>query len=162
MTTNHPHDPYANAVMAALSDLIDPAESWTAYDCDNGEVMLMETVISLDHETTAAGRTGLSLFWSQVRGWEWAYETTPGRNSEPELLTTGALVPDPADIVRAVQTLLSGEDGHKQLPVTGVERPHDGPLNLTPALEKAAAPGDNGDAPELDRETAYALAAYAA
>ncbi|MFI6530498.1 hypothetical protein [Streptomyces uncialis] len=157
----HPHAPYAHAVMAALGDLHDPANSWTAYDSDNGEVMLMETVIRLDDDKTRqTGWTGgLFLFWSQVRGWEWAYETDDGRNSDPEPLITGPLVTDPAHIVRATHTLLSAH-GHKQLPATGRERSHTGPVTLTPALKNATTSSDSYD-PDLDRETAHELAAYA-
>lgn len=156
-----PHDHYANAVMDALGDLIDPADSWTEYASDNGEVMLMEIVINLDLDTArAAGWSrGLLIRWDQTIGWEWAYGSDDdGRCSVPEPLIVGPLVADPADIVRAVQTLLT-EGGDEQLPVKGSEPQPQGDVVLTPELQKARGTGD--DDADLSAEDAAALAVYA-
>jgi hypothetical protein len=160
--STHPHGPYAVAVMDALGDLHDPAESWTAYDSDDGEVMLMEIIISLDlDKARAAGWSrGLLICWDQTRGWEWAYMTHErGRNSQPEPLVVGPLVTDPAGIVRAVRVLLT-EGGDEQLPVEGGERQQPGGVALTPELVKAVGSGEDGDR-DVTPEEAAALALYA-
>ncbi|MFE2600127.1 DUF6292 family protein [Streptomyces sp. NPDC059396] len=159
--TAHPHAPYATAVMTALGRHHDPADSWTAYDSDDGEVMIMEIVITLDRNRTrtAGWERDVFLFWSQIRGWEWAYETPDGRNSEPERLLNGPLVVDPADVARAVRILLAG--GAEQLPAGGTERPHTRPVTLTPELEKALGDGSDDNPGDIDRTDAIALAAYA-
>lgn len=162
MPQQDPHVPYADAVMEALGDLYDPAESWTEYNSDNGEVMMMEIVITLDlDKARAAGWSrGLLVCWDQTRGWEWAYMTHErGRNSDPEPLMLGPLVIDPADVARAVQTLLT-EGGHEQLPVQGAERQATGEAALTPELCKAVGSGEEGDC-DITREEAAALAVYA-
>lgn len=162
MAISDPHQPYIQAVQHTLGALLDPAESWTEYASDNGEVMLMETVIQLNWRLTdAAGWTGdddrVFLFWDQVHGWTWAYSTVPGRNSEPASLLTGPLVPDPVDVARAVQLLLDGESA--QLPVEGTERPHSEPITLTRELTQALGDGTNPG--NIDHDDAVALAAYA-
>lgn len=159
MLKRDPHAPYAEAVMEALGDLHDPADSFYEYASDNGEVMLMEIVITLDPDKArAAGWSrGLLICWDQTTGWEWAYLVGDhGGNSTPEPLIVGSLVTDPADIVRAVQTLLTGASD--ELPIVGSERePH--AASLSPALQKALGSGP-GDA-DLSQEAAAALALYA-
>jgi hypothetical protein len=148
--------------MDALGDLYDPSDSWTAYDSDDGEVMLMEIVITLDPDKArAAGWSrGLLICWDQTRGWEWAYMTHErGRNSNPEPLIVGPLVTDPADIVSAVQTLLT-EGGDEQLPAEGSERQRSGATSLTPELVRAVGSGEDGDR-DIPAEEAAALAVYA-
>ncbi|MFE9296578.1 DUF6292 family protein [Streptomyces niveus] len=161
MTTIDPHRPYIQAVQHTLGDLHDPSESWTEYASDDGEQMLMESVIQLAWGVTdATGWTGdddrVLLLWDQVHGWTWAVATEPGRTSEPEPLITGTLVPDPGDVARAVRNLLDGESG--QLPITGGERPHSDPVTLTPGLE--AAIGTDGQV-GIGPADALALSAYA-
>jgi hypothetical protein len=161
MAISDPHHPYVTAVQDTLGDLHDRGESWTEYASDDGEQMLMETVIQLAWgRTDTAGWTGdddrVLLLWDQVHGWTWAVSTEPGRNSDPEPLVTGTLVPDPGDVARAVRHLLNGERGH--LPITGAERPHSDPVTLTPALEAAIGTADQVG---ISREDALALSAYA-
>lgn len=161
MTRTLPHDHYAAAVRNALGALHDAAESWTAYDSDDGEVMLMEILISFDPDTAreSGWDHGLILLWDQTVGWRWAYGTRErGRNSVPELLLVGPLVADPDDVLQAVRILLTY--GPEQLPAQAAKPQR--PLlhaTLTPELEKALG-GDGGDA-DLTREEAEALAAYA-
>ncbi|MFJ5176698.1 DUF6292 family protein [Streptomyces griseoviridis] len=155
-----PHAPYAEAVMKALGNLHDPANSWTEYNSDDGEVMLMEIVITLDRaRALAAGwARGVLILWNQVTGWGWAYMTDErGGNSNPDDLLLGPLVADPADVARAVQALLT-KDGHEQLPLPAKERP--GPdAPLTPELTQAVGSGGDGDR-DISPEGAAALAKY--
>ncbi|MEV8402594.1 DUF6292 family protein [Streptomyces niveus] len=164
MATTDPHHPYIQAVQHTLGALHDPAESWTEYASDDGERMLMETVIQLNWRLTDdAGWTGeddrVYLFWDQVHGWTWAYSTQPGRNSEPLPLLTGTLVPDPVDVARAVRLLLDGESA--QLPVESNPRPYSDaePIVLTAELTEAV--GDDTNPGNIDHASATAIAAYA-
>ncbi|MEV8396674.1 DUF6292 family protein [Streptomyces niveus] len=166
MATTDPHHPYIRAVQHTLGALHDPAESWTEYASDNGEVMLMETVIQLNWRLTdAAGWTGeddrVYLFWDQVHGWTWSYSTQPGRTSEPMPLLTGPLVPDPVDVARAVRLLLDGESA--QLPVESNPRPYSDaePIALTAELTEAVGDGTDTNSGNIDQADAVALAAYA-
>ncbi|MEV7867465.1 hypothetical protein AB0P17_15490 [Streptomyces sp. NPDC088124] len=158
MKMTDPHHPYFVAVKNGLGDLYDPEQSWAEYASD-GEVMLMEIVIQIapDH-VTAAGWTGLLLFWDQVHGWTWAYQHGDSSTSQPAQLLTGALVADPADVARATHTLLT-PGGPPLLPIPGSARPHDG--HLTPELERAVGQETDEDPGDIDRPDAAALAAYA-
>ncbi|MFD8970528.1 hypothetical protein ACFV0C_37000 [Streptomyces sp. NPDC059568] len=152
----HPHAPYANAVMAALADQYDPADSWTEYANDDGEVMLLEIVINLDPDKAlAAGwNHGIYIYWRQTTGWEWCYGTnSEGSNSYGGELTYG-LVTDPDDIARAVRALLTPGGERLSLPSFGSQRAHDDTTALPAPLQKAM------DGEDIDRETAYALAVY--
>jgi len=151
-----PHDPYANAVMAALSaeGFLNAADSRTEYAEDNGEVMLMEIVIALDTDRAEkAGWThGALLKWSQLRGWEWGPGTDGALLQYVQDLATGP-VPDPADIVRAAHLILAGPSEARTLPVTGAHRP---PAQTIAPLLQAAL--DDGD---IDLDMAQGLSAYA-
>ncbi|MET9973920.1 hypothetical protein ACFYOI_03605 [Streptomyces microflavus] len=153
-----PHDPYANAVMAALSaeGLLDAANSWTAYDCDNGEVMMMETVINLDPDRArAAGYDhGVTLLWNHTRGgWEYGPTQHGGHLQYVADLITGAPVAEPTDLVRAAQILLDPNDNLAALPITGTTRP---PAQTIPPLLQAVL--DEGG---VEEEMARDLSAYA-
>ncbi|MEO3976322.1 hypothetical protein [Streptomyces sp. CAU 1734] len=152
--TDVPHAAYAKAIMTALGNLADP-DSWAEFSSDNGEVMLMEIVITIDPARAAAAgwHHGLILIWDQTMGWEWAYKTAQdGRNSEPRVLVYGPPVIDPVHIRDAVDMLLSS--GGERIP-TG-KGPRQGlTATLTPALIKAMEDGD------IDRQAALDLAVYA-
>ncbi|WP_326677678.1 hypothetical protein [Streptomyces sp. NBC_01237] len=156
--TTLPHDPYAQAVMAALEaeGLLDAAESWTAYDCDNGEVMMMEVVITLDEDRArAAGWThGLVLSWNHAEGgWEWGPQGSGGSRDYVLDLIKGTLTPGPDDIVRAVQLLLDDAPVADRLPIAGTARPP--AQTITPVLQAVL------DKDGVDEELARALSAYA-
>ncbi|MFI8254096.1 DUF6292 family protein [Streptomyces filamentosus] len=163
-----PHDPYANAVMAALAaeGLLDPDESWTEYASDNGVVMLMEATISLDTDRARnAGWThGATLLWTQIDGWSWGPDTaTAGRLQYTEPLITGTVVPAPENVVRAAAILLDGQAGASRLPVSGTARP--AASTVPPAIQ--AALDEDAEAIDTDdyaptSETLRQLAAYVA
>ncbi|MFJ9895258.1 hypothetical protein ACIQPR_18275 [Streptomyces sp. NPDC091280] len=117
-----PHDPYADAVMEALGDRYDPAESWTAYDSDNGEVMLMELVVTLDADRArAAGwHHGLVLHWNQITGWEWMALDRDGRGNNSSPLASPTVC-TPETVTQAVDQVLA-PDGWRSLPTTGRHR----------------------------------------
>ena len=156
-----PHDAYANAVMKALGDLYDPAESWTAYDCDDGEVMLMEIVITLnpDKARTAGYPEGLVLLWDQRHGWTWVYVTEPGRNSEPSPLVGSATCCTPEDVARAALQLLS-PGGSEALPIAG-QQPDTAtmPPDLQEILDELPNVLEPEDCTDIT-DTVRALAAY--
>ncbi|GGJ81961.1 hypothetical protein GCM10011583_11810 [Streptomyces camponoticapitis] len=162
MATTDPHHSYIQAVQHTLGDLHDPAESWTEYASDNGEVMLMETAIRINRHADEEWPEPVFLFWDQVHGWTWAYETEPGRNSDPLPLLTGPLVPDPVDVARAVSHLLNGTADQLPLPNCR-ERPYSDtePIALTPALTEALGDGTDDNPGNIDHTGAVALAAYA-
>lgn len=157
-TPRLPHDPYANAVMAALAaeGLLDPADSWTAYDCDNGEVMMMEIVLTLDEDRArAAGWThGLVLSWNHTyAGWDWGPQRSGGHRDYVLDLIAGTAVPAPADIVRAAQILLDDDPVADRLPITGAGHP---PTQaITPTLQ--AVLNEDG----VDEDLARLLSTYA-
>ncbi|MEV7926465.1 hypothetical protein [Kitasatospora sp. NPDC088779] len=149
----NPHQPYFDAVLAALGANADPSESFAEFCADNGEVMLTEICIRLDTDRAqAAGYPhGLTLLWDQVSGWIWARGTSDDRLSNPELLAFG-LVVTPDGIATAADLLLSGRAD--ALPIQcETTAPSDNPL--TDALAKAVAEGN------LDHTTAAQLAQYA-
>ncbi|MFD8437434.1 hypothetical protein ACFV2I_20330 [Streptomyces microflavus] len=153
-----PHDPYANAVMAALNaeGLLDAANSWTAYDSDDGEVMMMETVINLDPDRArAAGYDhGVTLLWNHTRGgWEYGPAQYDGHLQYVAELITGAPVAEPSDLVRAARILLDPNGNLAALPITGTTRP---PAPTIPPLLQAVL--DEG---EVEEEMARDLSAYA-
>ncbi|MFF2522446.1 hypothetical protein [Streptomyces liangshanensis] len=156
MTKPLPHDPYATAVMAALGDQYDPANSWTEYTSDDGEVMLMEIVINLDDDKAAAAgmRHGAYLRWTQTEGWIWCYATTGDRSYADMGRPVLILVPAPEDVARAVRIILTPGDGPEPLPVPGSSRPYVHGSTLPPALQAAV------DGEDIDADTAHALAAY--
>ncbi|WP_405399208.1 hypothetical protein [Streptomyces microflavus] len=151
-----PHDPYANAVMAALNaeGMLNAADSWTDYAEDDGEVMLMEIVIALDTDRAEkAGWThGALLKWSQTRGWEWGPGTDGALLQYVQDLATGP-VPDPDSIVRAARLILAGQSDASTLPVTGAHRPP--AQTISPLLQTALDAGD------IDLDMAQDLSAYA-
>ncbi|MFD6587279.1 hypothetical protein ACFWED_10400 [Streptomyces anulatus] len=152
-----PHQPYATAVTDALAaeGLIDPAESWAEYNSDDGEVMMMEVIITLDEDRArAAGWAGgLVLSWNHTyAGWEWGPAKSGGGRDYVLDLITGIAVPEPADVVRAVQVLLDDTPVAGRLPIAGSARP---PARvLTPTLQAVL---DRGG---VDEDLAQLLSAY--
>jgi hypothetical protein len=157
-----PHDAYATAVMAALDaeGLVNANDSWTEYASDNGVVMLMELVVSLDGDRAreAGWGHGLTLLWNQVDGWQWGPDTQGGRLQYTRPLVS-RVVPQPADIVRAATALLDGEAG--VLPIAGTPSgvAEAVPPAIQALLDEEIEPGDVDDAPT--EETLRQLAAYA-
>lgn len=157
-----PHDTYAHAVMDALGDLIDPADTWTAYDSDNGEVMLMETVITIDPDRAqAAGWPhGLFLQWDQITGWQWSDKNASGHGNHASPLAWPAVC-TPDTVTQAVTALLA-PGAPQGLPVEGQQRETPGsiPDDLTQILaELADTVTDQDEAADI-AATVRALAAY--
>ncbi|MEU8760664.1 hypothetical protein [Streptomyces sp. NPDC048659] len=164
--THLPHDPYAAAVMEALEadGMLDAEGSWTEYSSDNGVVMVMELVITLDEDrTTAAGwEYGATLLWNQVEGWQWGPGSKEGHLQRAEPLIVGCVVPEPADVVRAAAILLDGAPPAGRLPIAGAARPAAAgavPPAIQELLDAGAEPGTEDYAPT--EETLRQLAAYA-
>ncbi|WP_432114032.1 hypothetical protein [Streptomyces sp. S1] len=158
-----PHDPYATAVMDALASeaLLDHAGSWTEYASDNGIVMLMEVVISLDGDRARAADWdhGVTLLWNQIEGWTWGPGDRDGRLQYVKPLVDSSLVPDPADVVRAAEILLTDETTDR-LPVTGTTRP--APATIPPQIQELLdeVADEQGEEDVPTEETLRALAAY--
>ncbi|MFJ9654297.1 hypothetical protein [Streptomyces microflavus] len=143
-----PHDSYANAVMAALNaeSLLSAADSWTAYDCDNGETMMMEIVIALDPDRArAAGYDhGVTLLWNHTRGgWEYGPAQHGRQLQYVADLITGAPVAEPTYIVRAARILLDPDDNLAALPIAGTSRPPG--QTITPLLQAVLDEGGVGE-----------------
>ncbi|MFC1410968.1 hypothetical protein ACEZCY_15355 [Streptacidiphilus sp. N1-12] len=133
-----PHGPYFTAVMTALVGTADPAESWAAYDSDNGETMLMEIVIYLERErAAAAGFTrGVLLYWDQVTGWQWCSCDSTGGGSDVHGLVGGD-VPTPDSVAHAAALLLDPRTRATALPAPGTETPDAPAIALNAALTAA-------------------------
>ncbi|QKW20491.1 hypothetical protein HUT16_16705 [Kitasatospora sp. NA04385] len=139
-----PHEPYFEAVLAALGDLAEGGESFTQFDSDDGEVMLTEIYISVP-------RGPVGLVWTQVIGWHWGYVNDDGFLNNTDELVLG-LVATPDIITAAVHALLTG-DSHL-LPLSD-PAPEPTADQLTPDLARAVEEGD------IDHTTAAQLSYYA-
>ncbi|MEZ0096058.1 hypothetical protein [Streptacidiphilus sp. EB129] len=102
MNTGYPHQPYIDAVLAAISDLA--AEGGSLDYQREGAVAVMEAVIPLRDELVEPGTGATShtvLHWNQHQGWSYAvrWSDHDGPDEAEELIT--ATVPAPEALALA-------------------------------------------------------------